>query len=124
MTKRPSELRDEWNALKQEAADLAAKGEALRDLPAHASEVQAHEARIGMLAVQQELLACAAWVGEARDLADVLLLAEVAWELWWGLGTFPELPADIEDKEQRVVAVAYLVKGVWDAVQAQGGATP
>jgi hypothetical protein len=127
MAKRPSELRPEWEALNQDAAALAAQGEALRGLPADHPEVEAQEARVGMLVVQKDLLAAAAWVGEVRDLADVLLLAEIVWDLFWGVGKFPDLPADIEDKDQRQVAVAYLVRGVWDAcsqaqaVSAEGG---
>jgi hypothetical protein len=51
----------------------------------------------------------------------VLLLAEIAWDYAWGLaGTapFPTLPADIEGREQREVAVAYLVRGVFTVSQA------
>jgi hypothetical protein len=114
-------LRPEWEALKQDAAAMAADGEALRGLPSDDPKVEAHEARVGMLAVQKDLLASAAWVGDACDLADVLLLAEITWDLFWGIGTFPELPADIDDRDQREVAVAYLVRGVFTASQAQGG---
>ena len=48
--------------------------------------------RVAMLAAKKDLLATAAWVGEARDLADVLLLAEVAWDLWWGVGVLSPAP--------------------------------
>jgi hypothetical protein len=119
MAKRPSELRPEWEALKQDAATLAAEGAALRGLPPDDPKVEAQEARVAALALQKDLLAAAAWLGDARDLADVLLLAEITWALFWGLGTFPQLPADIEDRDQREVAVAYLVRGVFDATQAQ-----
>jgi hypothetical protein len=119
MTKRPSQLRPEWEALKHDAAALAAEGEAQRGLPADDSKVEALEARVAALSLQKDLLAAAAWLGDVRDLADVLLLAEVVWDLWWGLGAFPQLPADIEDRDQREVAVAYLVRGVFDASQAQ-----
>jgi hypothetical protein len=122
MAKRPSELRPEWEALNREAAALVAQGEALRGLPADDPKVEAQEARVGMLAVQKDLLASAAWVGDARDLADVLLLAEIVWDLFWGVGEFPQLPADIDDKCQRQVAVAYLVRGVFTASQAQAAA--
>jgi hypothetical protein len=74
-----------------------------------------------MLAVEKDLLASAAWVGPVHDLADVLLLAEIVWDLFWGLGTFPDLPADIDDRDQRQVSVAYLVRGVFTASQAQAG---
>ena len=113
MAKRPSELRAEWDALQSEAAALEAEPIAE---PGPAAE--AKEARAAMLAAKKDLLATAAWVGEARDLADVLLLAELAWDLWWGVGSFPQLPAGIDDRELREVAVAYLVRGVFTASQA------
>jgi hypothetical protein len=122
MPKRPSELRPEWEALKHDAAALAAEGEAQRGLPADDPQVEAQEARVAALALQKDMLAAAAWLGDASDLADVLLLAEIVWDLFWGLGTFPQLPADLEDRDQREVAVAYLVRGVFTASQAQAGA--
>lgn len=121
MAKCPSELRPEWEALKQDAAALVAEGEALRGLQPDDPKVEAQEARTAALALQKDLLAAAAWLGDARGLADVLLLAEIVWDLYWGLGTFPQLPADIEDRDQREVAVAYLVRGVFTASQAQAG---
>jgi hypothetical protein len=119
MTKRPSEIRPEWNALQQEAVALVAEGKAQRDLPADDPKVEGLEARVAALALQKDLLAAAAWLGDARDLVDVLLLAEIVWDLHWGLGTFPQLPADIGDRDQREVAVAHLVRGVCDAHRAQ-----
>jgi hypothetical protein len=117
--KRPSELRSEWDALQQEAAALAAEGKALRGLPADDPKVEAQEAKVAAMVLQKDLLAAAAWLGDARDLADVLLLAEVCWDLWSGLGTFPQFPLDIEDRDQREVAIFYLVRGIFDASQAQ-----
>ena len=119
MPKRPSELRPEWDALQAEAAALAAEPAA-----EPGPKAEAKEARAAMLAVKKDLLATAAWVGEAHDIADVLLLAEVCWDLWWGLGTFPQLPADIDDRDQREVAVAYLVRGIVDAAAAQAVPLP
>jgi hypothetical protein len=113
MAKRPSELRAEWDALQAEAAALAAE-----PMAEPGPKAEAKEARVAMLVAKKELLATAAWVGDACDLADVLLLAEIAWDLHWGVGTFPQLPADIDDRDQREVAVAYLVRGVFTASQA------
>jgi hypothetical protein len=42
--------------------------------------------------------------------------------VFWGVGTFPDLPADIEDQDQRQVAVAYLIRGVSAAAKIAGGA--
>jgi hypothetical protein len=122
MTKRPSELRPEWDALKLEAAALAAEGKAQRGLRPDDPKVEAQEAKVAAVVLQKDLLAAAAWLGDARDLADVLLLAELVWDVFWGLGTFPQLPPDIEDRDQREVAVAYLVRGVFDASQNRAGA--
>jgi hypothetical protein len=116
--KRPSDFRARWDALKQAEAALAAEGRALRGL-APSPKVEEQEARVAALAVQQDAVAHAAWEATARDLADVLLLAEIAWNYHWGLGTFPEVPADIEERGQREVAVAYLVRGVFTASQAR-----
>jgi hypothetical protein len=47
----------------------------------------------------------------------VLLLAEIAHDLFWpGFGAFPETPADIANECN--AAVAYLVRGVFTASQA------
>jgi hypothetical protein len=127
MPDRPSAYRAQWDALKEEGQVLAADAEALRGLPADDARVQEQEARVAALVVSQDAVAHGAWEATARDLADVLLLAEIVWGYFWGLGTFPELPADIEDRAQREVAVAYLVKGVFDtysqvqAAAAEGG---
>jgi hypothetical protein len=116
-TKRPSDFRAQWDALQSESAALAAEGKVLRGL-APSPKVEEREARAAALAVSQDAVAHAAWETTARDLADALLLAEIAWSYHWGLGTFPELPADIEDRGQREVAVAYLVRGVFTASKA------
>jgi hypothetical protein len=123
MTRRPFELRPEWEALQQEAAALAAEGEAQRGLPADDPKVEAHEAKAAALVLQKDMLAAAAWLSDARDLGDVRLLAELVWDLYWGLGTFPDLPPDIEDRGQREVAVAHLVRGVFDAHRAKAVTT-
>lgn len=115
MSKRPSELRPEWDALQQEAAGLEAE-----PMAPSGPEREAQEARLAMLVLKQEILAAAAWLGEARDFADVLLLAEIAWDLF-DLGTFPNLPPEIEDADQRHLAIAYLCRGVFTASQAQAG---
>lgn len=129
MAKRPSDYRAAWDALKEEAAALAAHGSTLQGLPPDHPSIEEQEAGVAVLAAKQDAVAHEVWLTTAGDLADLLLLAEVVWTYFWGLGTFPQLPADIEDKDQREVAVAYLVRGVWDAQsQAQaagaGGGKP
>jgi hypothetical protein len=120
MPKRPSAYRGQWDALKEEVEVLAADGETLRGLPADDPKVEAHEARVAALCVSKDAVAHGAWETTARDTADVLLLAEIAWDYFWGLGTFPQLPADIDDRDQKEVAVAYLVSAVWNVSIAQG----
>jgi hypothetical protein len=121
--KRPSDYRAQWEALKQEEAALAAEGKALRGLLPQTAKIAEQEARVAALVVSQDAVAHAAWEATARDLDDVLMLGEIAWSYWWGLGTFPALPADIETKGQDVIAIAYLVRGIADVAQAQAAAS-
>jgi hypothetical protein len=119
--KRPSDWRDQWNLLQQESVTLTAEAEALQGLPADDPRVEAQEGALAALDVKKDAIAHAAWLTTARNQADVLLLAEIAWDYSWGLAgvaTFPTLPADIDDRLQREVAIAYLVRGVFTASQA------
>jgi hypothetical protein len=48
---------------------------------------------------------------------------EIVWDYQWslsGIATFPTLPDDIEDRAEEEVALAYLVRGVFNATIAQG----
>jgi hypothetical protein len=116
--KRPSDYRAHWDALQQESAALAAEGKAQRGLRPGNPKVEEQEARVAALSVSKDAVAHGAWETKARDWADVLLLAEIAWDYFWGLGTFPQLPADIDQRDQKEVAAAYLVRGVVDASRA------
>jgi hypothetical protein len=119
--KRPSDWRDQWDLLQRESVTLAAEANALRGLPADDPRVEAQEGALAALDVKKEAIAHAAWLTTARDAADVLLLAEIVWDLKWGLAgvaNFPTLPADIDERSQEEVAVAYLVRGVFTASQA------
>ncbi len=120
MPKRPIAYRQQWDALVEEAAALAAASPA-PGLPLDHPAVERYEAQVTVTAVSQELVAHGVWESTARDMDDVLLLAELVWTFFWGGGSFPELPADIDDRGQREVAVAYLVRGVFTASQAQAG---
>jgi hypothetical protein len=122
--KRPSDFRVQWDALQQEAAALAAEEKALRGLVPQTGKAEQQAARAAALAVDKDALVFAVWATTARDLADALLLAELAHDLFWpGVGAFPALPADLGDRDQREVAVAQLVLGVFTASQAiaEGG---
>jgi hypothetical protein len=109
MPKRPSDFRDAWEALKLEAALLEAEPKARHGLVPN-SKVEEQESRVAALCVSQDAVAHGAWETKARDLNDVLLLSEICWAYFWGLGTFPQLPADIENRHQREIAVAYLLR--------------
>jgi hypothetical protein len=113
--KRPSDYRAQWDALAREAAALEASGKPVRGLTPDDTRVREHEARVAALVVSQDAVAHDAWEATARDFDDVLILAEIAWVYWWGIGAFPQMPTDIDGREQREVAIAYLVRGVWNA---------
>jgi hypothetical protein len=120
--KRPSDWRAQWDLLQQESVALAVEAKALQGLPADDPKVEAQEGALVALHVKKDAIAHAAWLTTARDLADVLLLAELVWDYRWdlaGVTRFPALPPDIDDRSQDEVALAYLVKGVFDASQAQ-----
>jgi hypothetical protein len=86
--RRPSHFCGQWETLKQEAVTLAAVGKAQGGLPVGHPKVEEQEALVAALCVSQDAVAHAAWETTARDLADVLLLAEIVWTYHWGLGTF------------------------------------
>ena len=122
MAKRPSELRPEWDSLKREAAALQADTTTRGLSPRH-PKVQEHEAAIATLNASKDAVAHRAWLTTACDLADVALLAEVVFDYFFDIATFTHLPADIEDRDQLQVAVAYLIRGIFTASQAQAVAT-
>ena len=62
-----------------------------------------------------------AWLTTARDLEDLALLAEVVFDQFWDIATFPLFPADIDDRDDQQVSVAYLVRGIADVARAQPG---
>jgi hypothetical protein len=115
MPKRPSDFRAQWDALKLEAAVL--QGQTTRGLPPDAPKVQVQEAAIAALNASKDAVAHGAWMTTPRDLDDLALLAEIVFDYFWDIATFPQLPADIDDRDQREVAVAYLVRGVFTASQ-------
>jgi hypothetical protein len=124
MPKRPSDFRAQWDALQRESVTLAAEAKALRDLPADHPKVEAQGAALAALHVSKDAVAHGAWLTTAGDLADVLLLAEIVWDLRWGLAgvaAFPTPPPDIEDRSVEEIAVAYLVRGVFDASKVIAG---
>lgn len=114
--KRPSDFRAEWEALKAEAVALEAHSTG--DLPPDHLKVQEHEAAIAALNASKDGVAHAAWLTTAQDLDDLALLAEIVFDQFWDIATFPQLPADIEGREDKEVAVAYLVRGVFAVHQA------
>src|SRR5262245_7613679 len=118
--KKPSDFRGEWEALKARAADL--QGQTTRGLPPGDPTVQAQEAAIAALNAEKDAVAHGAWLTTARDVADLALLSEIVFDYFWDIATFPVFPADIEDRDQQEVAVAYLVRGIADVAQAQPGA--
>ena len=119
---RPSDYRDEWEALKRKAVALQADT-STEDLPPSDPKVEAHEAAVAALNAEKDAVAHGAWLTTARDLDDLELLAEVAFDYFFDIATFPQYPADIDDRDDQQVAVAYLVRGVFAVRQsiADGG---
>jgi hypothetical protein len=123
--KRPSDYRAQWDALKREA--VALHGTTTAELPPDHPKVQEQEAAVAALNASKDAIAHGVWLATPRDLADLALLAEVVFDYYWDIATLPHLPADIDDREQREVAIAYLVRGVFDVSIGQGhigGAQP
>jgi len=114
--KRPSDYRAQWDALKREA--VAFHGQASTGLPPGHPKMQEREAAVAALNASKDAIAHGGWLATARDLADLTLLAEVVFDYFWDIATFPDLPADIEDRKQREVAIAYLVRGIAHVVGA------
>jgi hypothetical protein len=109
--KRPSDWRAQWDALKREAVHL--EGQATEGLkPGHPKVVEL-EAAIAALNASKADVAHAIWLTTARDLDDLQLLAEIVFDQWWDIATFPQYPAGIDDRADQEVALAYLVRGVF-----------
>jgi hypothetical protein len=115
-----SDLRDRWDALRREHGDLEADDNRTKGLPHDDPRVLDEEARVAALTVQKDAVADAAWGLPARDMADLLLLAEIAYDLFWGdIRLFPEVVPEIEPTDDRsAIAVAYLVRGIADVAAA------
>src|SRR5262245_52279771 len=73
-----TDLRDRWDALRRECAELEAN-KSTRGLPHDDPKVLAHEAEVAASIVRRGALADDAWALPARDMADLLLLAEIAY---------------------------------------------
>jgi hypothetical protein len=108
--KKLRDYRAQWDALKQEA--VALQGQTTKGLPPGHPKVQEQEAAIAALDASKDAIAHGVWMTVPRDLADLALLAEVVFDYFWDIATYPDLPADIEDREQREVATAYLIRGI------------
>ena len=114
--KRPSDFRGEWEALKLKAAALEAHS--TRDLPPEHPKVQEHETTIAVMNASKDAVAHGAWLATARDLDDLVLLAEIVFDQFWDIARFPQFPTDIEGRDEQEVAVVYLVRGVFAVSQA------
>lgn len=117
LEQKPSDFREQWEALKAEAVALEADT-STKDLPPTDPKVEAKEAEVAALNAQKDDVAHRAWLTTARDLDDLALLAEVAFDYFFDIAAFPQYPADIDSRDDQQVAVAYLVRGVFAVRQA------
>jgi hypothetical protein len=116
-----SDLRDRWEALLREDATL----DSVDGLPADDPRVFDQEARVAALTMRRDAVADDAWALPARDMADLLLLAEIVYELSWDISLFPEVVPEIETSDDRqAIAVAYLCRGIADAAEAHAVPPP
>ena len=84
-----------------------------------------HEAQIAANNTLKWEAADAAWATRARDPADLLLLAEIAYDQFFDLRAFPSLPAGFEESDdQQKIAVACLIRGIADVARAQAPPCP
>jgi len=114
------DLRERWDALRREREDREADDNSTKGLPHDDPRVRDQEARVTAWIVCAEAVAHAAWALPARDLADLMLLAEITYELFWDISLFPEVVPEIEATDDRQeIAVAYLCRGIADAAAAQ-----
>jgi hypothetical protein len=97
---KPSSYRERWEAIEAQFDTMTEKGEA-------------QEQRVAILCDQFDEVTREVWKLTARDLDDILFLAESAYHyLGIAEGVFPMLPADMEQRSVDEVAVASLLRGV------------
>jgi hypothetical protein len=113
-----SDLRERWDALRREHEDLEAD-DSTEGLLHYDPRVLAKEAAVAVFNAHREALADAAWALPARDLPDLLLLAEIVYDLHWDVRVFPEVLPEIEATDDRqLMAVAYLCRRIADVAAA------
>jgi hypothetical protein len=121
--KKPADFRPRWDELRRawEALENDTSTDGLRhDDP----RMREHEAQLAASDALKMEAAEEVWATRARDPADLLLLAEIAYDRFFDLRGFPSLPADIEEDVPDRSAVAYLVRGIADVAAAQAVPPP
>ena len=116
---KPTDFRAQWDELRR-AWEALENDRSTASLRPGDPRVIDHEAQLAASNTLKWEAAEAAWATRARDLADLLLLAEIAYDRFFDLRSFPSLPAGVEDGDNPdESAVAYLVRGIADVAQAQ-----
>ena len=95
--KKPTDFRARWDDLRRECEALE-NDNSTKGLGPDDPRVLDQEAQIAANNTLRWEAAEAAWATRARDLADLLLLAEIAYDQFFDLRAFPSLPA--EDQRQ------------------------
>ena len=120
--KKPTDFRARWDDLRRECEALE-NDNSRTGLPHDDPRVIEHEAQIAANNTLRWEAAEAAWATPARDLPDLLLLAEIAYDQFFDLRAFPALPAEDGDNHQKI-AVACLIRGIADVARAQAPPCP
>ncbi len=120
---KPTDFRAQWDELRRTREALE-DDKSTSGLTADDLRVLDYEAELGANDTLISEAAEAAWATRAHDLADILLLAEIAYDRFFDLRSFPSLPAGIEiSNNWQERAVACLVRGIVDVARAQPGPT-
>ena len=115
---KPSDFRARWDELRREY-DALRNDKSVQGLGFNDPGFFEHEALISAVLGRIDDVVAATWATRASDPADLLLLAEIAYDVQWDLKQFPALPPNLVDEDYEDEAAAYLIRGVADAAEAQ-----
>ena len=115
--KKSSDYRMQWDALRREREALE-NDHSRTGLQYDHPRVLAHEAALAENDALMWDLTETIWATRADGPADLLLLAEVAYDQFFDIRSFPSVPADcFEDGDRQEIVVALVVRGIVEAAR-------